>query len=101
VVGDQAAWVEAGGNQTYSEHDPVDHRDHDLLELRSAIFLSCERVSCEDEQKNKHDHIILPKGNRIDFVYDTQDNLNMIKDSLNNTINYTYNSDGKAVAGRR
>jgi YD repeat-containing protein len=41
---------------------------------------------------NKIDHIILPEGNTIWYTYDSMGNLSTIKDSLNNTINCTYDS---------
>ena len=46
---------------------------------------------------NKIDHITLPEGNAIWYTYDTMGNLSAIKDSLNNTINYTYDSEGSRL----
>jgi RHS repeat-associated protein len=52
-------------------------------------------LSCGDELKL--DHVILPEGNRIDFGYDTYGNMNLIKDGQNNTINYTFDSEGNKL----
>jgi RHS repeat-associated protein len=47
---------------------------------------------------NKIDHIILPMGNTIYYVYDSFGNLASIKDSLSNSINYTYDSGGNKLS---
>lgn len=46
---------------------------------------------------NKIDHIILPEGNTIWYVYDSFGNLASIKDSQNNSINYAYDSEGNKL----
>ncbi len=60
------------------------------------FYISGGCTSCGGEE-NKIDHIILPEGNRIDYAYDTLGNLRVIKDSLNNTISYTYDSEGNKL----
>jgi YD repeat-containing protein len=46
---------------------------------------------------NKIDHITLPEGNTIWYAYDIMGNLSTITDSLNNTINYTSDSEGNKL----
>ncbi len=46
---------------------------------------------------NKIDHITLPEGNTIAYGYDANSNLASISDSLGNSINYTYDSEGNRL----
>ena len=46
---------------------------------------------------NRLDHIILPEGNRIDYGYDSQGNLNLIRDNAGNTINHSYDSERNRI----
>ncbi len=46
---------------------------------------------------NKIDHITLPEGNTIWYTYNSMGSLVTIKDSLNNTINYNYDSEGNKL----
>jgi YD repeat-containing protein len=60
------------------------------------FYIANTCLSCGDESV-KLDHIIMPEGNRIDFGYDSQGNLNLVKDGFNNTIVYTYDSKGNTL----
>ena len=53
--------------------------------------------SCGGGFKTRIDVITMPEGNIIDFDYDGFGNLSTIKDGQNNSINYTYDSEGNRL----